>query len=94
MCELCRQQTYHELYVLALAKIADVTPQAATKDECARAKAMVEAYYRGGLDRERLECEATKSDPQAVEIIESVLGLNGPRVGAVSVVDKAGKVIA
>ena len=86
---------YLELYRIALGELrTGATPMFATEDERKRARAMVEAYYRGGLDCERIEREATKSDPQAVGMIESVLGLNGPRVGAVSVVDKAGKVIA
>jgi len=51
-------QTYQELYRIALEKITrGVTPQAATKAERAQAKAMVEAYFRGRLDRERIDRE-------------------------------------
>jgi hypothetical protein len=56
-------QTYQELYRIALTKIArGVTPQAATKAECAQAKAMVEAYFRGALDRERIDREIAERE--------------------------------
>ena len=55
-------QTYQELYRIALEKIAGVTPQAATKAERAQAKAMVEAYFRGRLDRQRIDREIAERE--------------------------------
>jgi hypothetical protein len=47
------EQSYQELYGIALLKVAD-DPLKATKVERARAQAIVEAYFRGSLDRERI----------------------------------------